>query len=73
MKFAQFMSTPAGRIIRVVAGLVIIAIGIALQSIGGTILAVIGAFPVVAGILNVCFVAPLLRVPFQGRKLPAAK
>ncbi len=72
MKFAQFMSTPVGRIIRIVAGLVIVGIGIALQSIGGTILAVVGAFPVFAGIFNVCFVAPFLRVPFQGRRLPAA-
>ncbi len=73
MKFAQFMATPAGRIIRIVAGLVIIGIGIALQSIGGTILAVVGAFPLFAGIFKVCFVAPFLRVPFLARKLPAAR
>ena len=67
MKFALFMAKPAGRILRVVIGLAIFAVGIALQSVLGIVLIVLGAVFVLAGALNVCLIAPFLRVPFTGR------
>lgn len=67
MKFALFMSKPAGRVIRAVVGLAVIGIGIALQSPLGIVLIVLGAVFGVVGIVNVCLIAPLLRVPFTGR------
>lgn len=71
MPFARFMSTPAGRILRVVAGIALVAVGLATQSVlWGVVLGLVGVVFIVAGAANVCFLAPLLRVPFQGRKLP---
>jgi len=67
MAFAQFMSTPVGRGIRVVAGLLLIALGIAAGGVGGAILVVVGILPILTGALNVCVLAPMLRAPFSGR------
>jgi len=67
MAFAQFMSTPLGRGIRIVAGLVLIALGVAVGSVGGAILVVVGILPILTGALNVCILAPMLRAPFSGR------
>lgn len=67
MGFARFMSGPAGRLARIVAGLVLIVIG---ASIGGAgwILAVVGLAPLAAGVFNVCLLAPFLGAPFSGAK-----
>lgn len=73
MKFSQFMASPMGRIIRVVAGAILIAIGIAMKSTGGYVVAVIGALPLVAGILDVCIFAPLFGMPFTGKAIRAIK
>ena len=72
MKFALFMSQPAGRIARVVVGLALLTIGIALQSVAGIVLIVLGGVFVVVGSVNVCLIAPLLRVPFTGRAVVQA-
>ncbi|MBX3313274.1 MAG: hypothetical protein KF906_03050 [Actinobacteria bacterium] len=65
MKFAQFMATPAGRGIRVVAGLVLIALGINMGG-AGLILAALGVVALVAGAANVCLISPLIGAPFRG-------
>ena len=64
MKFAHFMATPAGRLLRGVIGLALIFWG---YTTGSTVLMVVGALPLLAGIFNVCLIAPLLRAPFFGR------
>ena len=67
MGFAKFMSSGLGRGLRIVVGLALIVIG--LFSVGGTggiILAVVGAVPLVAGVLDVCLFAPLFGGPFKG-------
>ena len=66
MSFARFMASPTGRIIRIVAGLALIAGGISMGGTGGTILAVVGLAPLLTGIVNVCVLAPILRGPFKG-------
>lgn len=71
MKFSQFMASPTGRIIRVVAGAILIATGIAMKSTGGYVVAVIGALPLVAGLLDVCIFAPLFGMPFTGKAIRA--
>jgi hypothetical protein len=65
MTFARLMSTPMGRLVRIAAGIAMIAIGIAL---GGAwwILAVAGLLPLVAGLMNVCAIAPILGAPPRG-------
>ena len=69
MKFSQFMASNTGRILRVIAGAVLIAIGISMKSTGGYVLAVIGALPLLAGVFDVCIFAPLFRMPFTGKKI----
>jgi len=65
MAFAKFMATPAGRLIRIVVGVVLIALGISSGG-AGWILALVGLVPLGAGIANVCVIAPLIRAPFHG-------
>lgn len=72
--FVKFMASPAGRIVRIVAGIVLIAWG--LLSLGGTtgiIVAVVGAVPLFAGLIDVCLFALLFGNPISGPKIRAAK
>ena len=67
MGFAKFMSSGLGRGVRIVAGLALIVIG--LFSVGGTggiNLEVVGAVPLLAGVLDVCLFAPLFGGPLKG-------
>ncbi len=68
MGFAKFMASTAGRLIRVVAGIALIGIGlVVLQACTlGIILTVVGLVPLLAGILDVCVFAPLFGGPFKG-------
>lgn len=69
MGFAKFMSSTAGRIIRIVAGLVLIAVGLlVVKDTAGIIVAVVGLLPLVAGVFDFCVFAPLFGGPFQGAK-----
>lgn len=72
--FVKFMSSTAGRITRIVAGLILIALGLLVMGrTGGIIVAVIGLLPLVAGIFDFCVFAPLFGAPLSGPKVRAAK
>ena len=76
MAFASFMSSGAGRVLRVVIGLGLIGWGVylalATNSITtGMILVIIGLLPLVTGLLDVCVFAPLFGAPFSGTKVRA--
>jgi len=77
MEFARFMSSSFGRGLRVVAGLALMVIGLAVvHGTGGIILAIVGAVPFVAGLFNFCVFAPLFGGPFlpkdiQPKAVPA--
>jgi hypothetical protein len=63
-------SNPTGRIVRIVAGIVLVVVG--LLVIGGTagiIVAVIGLAPLLAGVFDVCLFAPLFGASFYGKKI----
>ena len=63
------MAGAAGRIIRVVAGIALIVIGlVVVQGVGGWVLAIVGLAPLIAGIADVCLFAPLFGGPFQGKE-----
>ena len=64
MSFVTFMSSPAGRAVRAVAGLAFIAWGV----VDG-ILALVGLVPLAAGVFNVCLLGPLFKAPFSGKTL----
>jgi hypothetical protein len=71
--FFRFMAGSAGRAVRIVAGLILIAVGIwAVGGIGGWILAIVGLVPLLAGALDRCVFAPLFGLPFVGPSLRRA-
>jgi hypothetical protein len=66
----RFLASPAGRLVRVVAGLLLIVLGLAVIKGGaGWILAIVGLVPLTAGVFDWCFFAPLFRLPFVGPSL----
>ena len=67
MPFVTFMSSTAGRALRIVAGLALIVIGLAVVGgTGGVILAVVGLVPLLAGAADVCLFGPLLGSDLHG-------
>ncbi|MBE0688974.1 MAG: DUF2892 domain-containing protein [Anaerolineae bacterium] len=69
MGFAKFMAGSVGRVARIVLGIVLILVGLlVVKDTGGIILAIIGIWPVVAGIFNVCLIAPIIGAPFSGKE-----
>lgn len=72
--FIMFLASTSGRIVRIVAGVALIAWG--LLGLGGTtgiIVAVIGAVPLVAGVFDFCVFAPLFGSPLSGPKIRASR
>ena len=70
MGFAKFMASTAGRILRVVAGLVLIYVGyFVIKGVGGDILAVVGLAPIAAGVFDFCLLAPLFGAPLSGKAI----
>jgi hypothetical protein len=66
----RFIAGPAGRVIRAVAGLALILVGLLLvKGSGGWIMAIVGLAPLLAGILDFCIFAPLFSLPFMGPRL----
>ncbi len=70
MAFASFMSSVAGRMLRIVAGLIIVAGGVYLYLTGsvtaGVIVAIVGLVPLLAGAFDICLFAPLFGAPLSG-------
>ncbi len=67
MTFPRLMASPAGRAIRIVAGLALITLGLTLvHGVVGWVLVAVGLAPLLAGTLNVCLIAPLIGAPFWG-------
>lgn len=65
---ACFMAKPAGRLLRIVAGLALIAWGWSQRGeTTGIGLMVVGLVPVLAGVFNFCLIAPIIGAPFSGR------
>ncbi|HLI25382.1 MAG TPA: YgaP-like transmembrane domain [Acidimicrobiales bacterium] len=65
MAFLSFMSSGAGRLTRIVAGIGLIVAG-ALLGGGWLVLIAVGAVPLAAGVFDFCLFAPLARRPFRG-------
>lgn len=61
-RFVRFMEGGSGRAVRILLGVVLIALGlIAVKGVAGTVIALVGVVPLLAGILGPCLVRPLLR------------
>jgi hypothetical protein len=71
--FFRFIASTTGRIIRIVAGLILIAIGILwVRGVGAWILVIVGLVPLAAGLFDWCVFAPLFGLPFVGPRLRRA-
>jgi hypothetical protein len=71
--FFRFIASPAGRVVRIVAGLALILIGLlALDGLVGWIVAIVGLVPLAAGVFDWCVFAPLFGLPFVGARLRQA-
>lgn len=69
-----FLASPTGRIVRIVAGLALIAWAwLGLTGALAIVVGVIGAVPLLAGVLDFCVFAPLFGAPFSGPKIRAGK
>ena len=72
MAFAKFMSSGLGRGVRIVAGIALIALGLAAGGTAGIVAAVIGVVPLAAGVLDVCLIGALLfGTPLKGADVRA--
>lgn len=66
MKFVMFMSSSAGRGLRIVAGIALLVLGLVIGG-GWMVLSVVGLIPFIAGLINVCLLAPLVGQPLKSR------
>ncbi|MHB8624768.1 MAG: YgaP family membrane protein [Aggregatilineales bacterium] len=74
MSLIKFLASPAGRLVRIIAGIVLVAVGLfVMQNTAGIVLAVIGLVPLLAGLLDVCIFAPLFGASFSGKAIRATK
>lgn len=74
MGFARFMVSPAGRLIRIVAGIALVYYGIAIMGgTGGWIVAAVGLVPLLAGVFDFCLLAPFVGAPFKGQDVRSAE
>ncbi len=70
----SFLASGTGRIVRVVAGLILVAWGMfGLHGVAGGVVTVIGLVPLVAGLFDFCVFAPLFGLPFSGPRIRAGK
>ncbi len=65
-QFMGFMAAPQGRALRVGVGLALMGWGLTQGKPATTAL---GLVPLLAGVFDVCLLAPLVKLPFQGDEL----
>jgi UPF0716 family protein affecting phage T7 exclusion len=73
MTFLHFMNTSVGRSIRIVAGVVLIAAGIAVGGTLGVVLALFALLPIATGVFGVCPVNPLFGESMKACSVPSQR
>jgi hypothetical protein len=73
MQFLSFMNTFAGRAIRVVAGLLLVGVGLLVGGGIGLALAAFAVLPIATGVFGVCPVNPLVGQPMRACAVPAKR
>ena len=68
MGFVRFMASRPGRVVRLVAGVLLIVVGLIADG-RWFVLAVVGLVPLLAAAFDVCLFAPLFSQPFRGRDM----
>ncbi|MEN9713548.1 MAG: hypothetical protein RLZZ164_212 [Actinomycetota bacterium] len=70
MGFIKFMASTAGRVVRFVAGVALVAWGLSASIVW---LWLIGLVVGAAGLFDFCIFAPLFKMPLSGKKIRAGK
>ena len=72
MAILDFIGSQPGRIVRIAAGIALIAAGVV---VGGWWLAltVVGMLPLAAGVFDFCVLGPLFHLPFVGPRFRQAR
>jgi hypothetical protein len=66
-RFSHFINSPAGRVFRVVAGVMFLIVGFAFRRHPLGVLSMIwSVLPLTAGFLDVCYISVVLGGPFSG-------
>ena len=65
----EFLASQTGRWVRILAGLGLIAIGLAISTTAGYLLAAVGVVPLLSGVFDLCLFAPLFHLPLRGREI----
>lgn len=72
--FAQFISSGAGRVLRIIAGVALIGWGFSRRhETIGIVLMVIGVAPLAAGLFDLCLLSPLFGGPLSGRAIRSCR
>ena len=72
--FAQFISSGAGRAIRILAGLALIWWGYTNRSSAlGIALMIVGVAPLAAGLFDLCLLSPLFGGPLSGAAIRSCR
>jgi hypothetical protein len=67
---SKFLNSPAGRIFRIVAGIVFIVVGYVYRAHTLGVLSMVwGIFPLSAGALDICYISAVLGGPLSGAKI----
>ena len=70
MSLIKFLASATGRWVRIIAGVVLIVLGLlVVKDTAGIVVAVIGVVPLAAGIFDFCVFAPLFGAPFSGKQI----
>lgn len=69
-KFLTFMTGPAGRVARVIMGIVLAAAGLfAIGGAAGTIVALVALVPIAGGLFDICVAGMALGYGLQGSQI----
>jgi Protein of unknown function (DUF2892) len=67
--FISFIQSLAGRLLRIVVGIALIALGfLVIHNVWGIVVAVIGLVPLIAGLAGICLFAPLFGYTLTGQR-----
>lgn len=67
MAFVTFMTGNTGRMLRIIAGIILMTVGVlVVKDTLGTVLAVVALIPLAGGVLDFCIVGAVLGYPFRG-------
>lgn len=67
MKVVKFMTSPAGRGLRIVVGIVVMSLGLlVIGGTVGTITALVGIVPIAGGVLDFCIISAVLGYGLSG-------